>query len=447
MSVGSTPPFAFWPSRRESLVLRTPPAAPTLMNLGGLTESKPFPMFPIYAFWFLKTFELDIFLTGLVGLPFYRIPMLLLPVLGFAILSRGDRRTAYWPLIVFVLMHFAGSFLAENVGLARDAFKYMVYMLVLFAASVSLLDTPAKVTVVLKLYLLHFVWFGVQGLNTGTVTWHPLMNNEDSYGPLMVMAIPFAYFFAFGISSNRWRWIARGTFVLGVLGVVTSFARGAGIVAAVIVCYVVWRSPRRVTTLLALILVAIVLVPLAALFVPLDEYVAEMKSSAEGDQGRLDIWSFAFQVFLQSPVYGVGAGNFGVVASRVLPPDPTRAKGADPVQLWNAWVHNAFFQILAEEGAIGILVWIIMLAGFFWRNARLRDAEVRKVWVARGGDGLDPRLISIGLDGAMLGWLGCSVFYNQLYIHWFWTLLTISYVLDQLTRPAIQAPARPAVRR
>jgi hypothetical protein len=86
-------------------------------------------------------------------------------------------------------------------------------------------------------------------------------------------------------------------------------------------------------------------------------------------------------------------------------------------------------QILAEEGLIGIAVWLVMLVGFVRRNARLRRPEAQARWLARGGQAFDLRAVSLALDGAMLGWLGCSIFYNQLYVHWFWSLITMSYAL------------------
>jgi O-antigen ligase len=392
-------------------------------------QRKPFPLFPLYAFWVLMTFEVDQFASAMVGGPFYRLPLLLLPVLAVAILSRGDKRAAYWPLIVFVTMHLGASIFAENTGLARDAFKFMLYMLLLFATTVSLLDTPPKMIVVLKIYLLHFIWFGVQGIPSGLVSWHPLLSNEDSYGPLMVMAIPVGFFFGLAAASPSWRWVGRGTFLLGVLGLVVSFARGAAITAGAVLVFIILRSPRPGRALIGLLLAALVLVPVAAMVVPLDQYIAELQSSSEGDEGRLAVWGIAYNVFRHSPIVGVGAFNFGPIASQITEPDPERAKGADPSQIYSLWTHNAPMQILAEEGLIGIVVWLVMLLGFVRRTARLRRPASQARWLARGGKEFDLKAVSLALDGAMLGWLGCSIFYNQLYVHWFWSLITMSYAL------------------
>jgi len=420
---------------------------PASAPAGHGATSTPFPLIAVYAFWVLMTFEVDQFVSAMIGGPFYRIPLLLVPIIAVALLARGSQRAVYWPLILWVLMHLGASVLSENVGLSRDAFKYMVYVLVLFASSVVFMDTPAKIIVVLKLYLVHFIWFAVQGLPSGKVSWHPLLSNEDSYGPLMVMAMGFSYFYGMATLSRRWRWIARITFFVGVLGIIVSFARGAALAAAATLLYILARSPQRMKTIAALLLLAIVVVPAAALLVPLDEYIAEIRSSSEGDDGRMAVWTLAWNVFKTSPVVGVGAFNFGPVASEITEPDPTRAKGADPAQLWNAWVHNAPMQILAEEGLVGIALWIVMVVGFFRRNARLRTDEARSRWAARGGKAVDIRMISLSLNAAMVGWLGCSIFYNQIYLHWFWSLITLSYVLTEVSTHAVGgATGKPATR-
>ena len=391
------------------------------------------------------TFEPDLWLTSVTGVPFHRIPLLVMGVLGLFILLRMDRKIVYWPLILFVLMHLAASLLAENAGLSRGAFTFMLYMLVLFAGSASFVDSPSSMVVLLKLYLLSFAWFGIQGMPSSLgglhrgaglsgVTWHPALANEDSFGPLMVISMAFSYFFAMAVPSSRWRMFARGLFVVSVLGVVVTFARGAQLAGGTVLLYLMLRSPRRFTKLACLAIIAIVLLPVAALVFPLDSYIQEMSTVSDGDDLRTRLWQLAWNVFRESPVYGVGASNFGVVAARITPYDPENPLGADPAKLYLFWIHNAPMQILAEEGLIGITLWVAMIIGFFRFNRRLQAEELTARWRGRGGGSFDVRMMARGLDGAMVGYLATCVFYNQIYFnHWFWSLLTLSYVLRGLT--------------
>jgi hypothetical protein len=46
-----------------------------------ISESKPFSVFLVQAFWVLMIFEVDIFLSAITGGPFYRIPLVFAPIL------------------------------------------------------------------------------------------------------------------------------------------------------------------------------------------------------------------------------------------------------------------------------------------------------------------------------------------------------------------------------
>lgn len=408
----------------------------------GRSDERSIAVVLTYAFWILMIAMPDWFLTKTIGGPFFRLPTLLAPVLALMVLTSWDRMRVYWPMVLFVLLHVAASFLSENQGLSRDALKFMLYMLLLFAASVTFLCSPSRMIVVLKLYLLTFVWFGIQGLSDGRVHWHYHMNNEDSYGPLMAMGSGFSYFLARAVLSHRWRVVAQGTCLLGVLGVVVSFARGAALAAGAVMFLVWLRSPRRLATLTHMVLAGLVLVSLAGALVPLDRYVERIKTTfsegtaAGNGQQRWILWQMGAEVFLQSPLWGVGAGNFGVVASEIIPNDPARPQFADVRKVYSFSLHNDYMEILCEEGIIGISLWIGMIVGFFRRISRLRTQGAMTWWSRRGGEDVDLRMIANGLEGAMIGYLVSSVFYANVYIYWFWSLVTIAYVLEHVSSPS-----------
>jgi O-antigen ligase len=414
-------------------------ARPTSVDETG-TSTGGVPLFLVYALWVLTVFEFEWFVSMTIGGPFYRIPTLIAPVLAIAVLMRHVRPALYWPLMLFVFLHVGASVLAENAGYSRIALRFLLFMVLLLAGSVTFLDTPAKAIKVLKFYLLGFAWYGVQGIPSGLVFWHPLMANEDSYGPLMVIGMAFSYFFGLAVSSRRWKWIARGIFLLGVLGVMASFARGAALAAGAVLLYILVRSPGRLRAIGGVALAAIVLVPIALATLPVSDFIAEIQTVSEGDEVRTVLWGVAWNVFKQSPIVGVGAGNFGVVGSMITPLEDVRTIVGDPSQLYHWAVHNAHMQILAEEGLVGILLWLGMIVGFFRRIRRLRREDAAQRWRAAGGTGVDLRTVALGLEGAMVGYLCSSPFYNQLYIHWFWSLLALAVTLTVVTaEPAVDS--------
>ena len=385
------------------------------------------PFLLVSTFWVLVLFEVDVFLTAKTGVPFYRLPLLLVPLVCWACFQRWNTRAVYWPLLVFTLLHLGASLFASNAGFSRGSFKYMVYVMLFFAISVLYADSPAKVIVLLRILLLSYIWFGVQGLvGNGRVSWHPLMSNEDSYGPLMVLLLPFSYFFSLATTSSRWRWIARGAFVIALAGIVISFARGAALAAGLVLLYLILRSPRRIRLLGLLAVGVVIALPIISSVFPIGSWIAEIASSGQGDSTRTGLWMAAVRVFETSPLFGVGAGNFGVVADQIAH-DQVASLGLPGVYM--IAVHNPHFQILAEEGLIGITAWFMMLVAIVRWNRFLRTPGAQLAWDARGGQGLRLRILSFGLEGLLVAYLGTSIFYNQLYIHWIWSLLTISYLL------------------
>jgi O-antigen ligase len=88
--------------------------------------------------------------------------------------------------------------------------------------------------------------------------------------------------------------------------------------------------------------------------------------------GTLVDWSVAqraalmlagVQLFLENPILGAGPGAFAAELDRL---------GALVPTLWDmkATPHNAYIQVAAESGLVGLTVWIVLLAGLIRRGIR-----------------------------------------------------------------------------
>jgi O-antigen ligase len=69
------------------------------------------------------------------------------------------------------------------------------------------------------------------------------------------------------------------------------------------------------------------------------------------------------QLFLEHPVIGAGPGAFAAELDRL---------GALVPTLWDlqATPHNAYIQVAAEAGLVGLIIWIVLLAGLIRRGVR-----------------------------------------------------------------------------
>jgi O-antigen ligase len=172
-----------------------------------------------------------------------------------------------------------------------------------------------------------------------------------------------------------------------------------------------------------------------------------METVSEGTEGgtgmvRWVMWGMAMELWTHYPIFGIGAANFGVLASLILPDDPNRPVFQTMNLIWGQQLHNTFVQILCEEGLVGAGLFIWMSVGFYRRGRALRTPAAIAEWRRKGGR-VDLPLLSLALELGMVGWMLNSFFYNQLYVHWYWTLLMLNLALDRCTQPgAAGSPSR-----
>jgi O-antigen ligase len=97
--------------------------------------------------------------------------------------------------------------------------------------------------------------------------------------------------------------------------------------------------------------------------------------------------------------------------------------------MWQRSLHNVYMQTLVEFGIVGTVALALMLIDFWKRNAALRSERFIAAWRQADPRGLDLRAISLALEAAMVAFLITGFFYDQLYVHWLYSLLIINAVL------------------
>jgi hypothetical protein len=116
----------------------------------------------------------------------------------------------------------------------------------------------------------------------------------------------------------------------------------------------------------------------------------------------------------------------------------------EPYQLWGIQLHNIFMQVLCEFGAVGSAAFVWMLVDFWRRNLKLRSARFVEAWRQGSQGAHDLRWLAAALEVGMAGFLIGGLFYNQLFVHWLYTLLLLNASLYNATERLVAAdgPAR-----
>jgi O-antigen ligase len=126
----------------------------------------------------------------------------------------------------------------------------------------------------------------------------------------------------------------------------------------------------------------------------------------ESETGRVNMWRFGWNVFLEHPILGAGPGAF-----RSLVLEHRQAGGRPHLAHFHA--HQAFIQVLAETGLLGFFGFLALnLAplSLIWPHRRSRDPETFFwVWAALA---VNLQFFLNGLTDQVFG------LKPMMYIHW-----------------------------
>lgn len=108
----------------------------------------------------------------------------------------------------------------------------------------------------------------------------------------------------------------------------------------------------------------------------LEVLTAAQRGAVSGIEQRLVEWHKAWLMFLSAPLLGIGIGNYGW-HSFILHGLPEFATASPKSELYHH-AHNFFLEVLAELGAIGMLLLLLLLVT--WFKQFLRNQMNLEIW-------------------------------------------------------------------
>lgn len=214
--------------------------------------------------------------------------------------------------------------------------------------------------------------------------------HPNQYANFLAVLMPLAGAVALTRSAPlRLRLLGAGAFLLAVQPLIFSFTRGA--IVALVIGSLLWLAiVRPRTAVLVAALVAIVGFSVAP-----QALRERLQSGTAGDIGlRADIWQSALDIYAQSPIMGVGLGNFGVAYERlpaVISDGAQRRLLHQGELLVPPHANNLTLTVLAEQGLLGL----VALVALFFAGIVI----ARRLTCTSDSMG---RAIGIGLGAAML---------------------------------------------
>jgi probable O-glycosylation ligase (exosortase A-associated) len=343
----------------------------------------------------------------------------------------------FWFCITTVNVYFSPTLVHHWTDSIQFLWRVSKILLMVFVALALVTDSKR-----LRWWYLvtaaSFAFFALKGSVFGVLTGgqdkvygpkNSMIYDNNDFGLAMNMALPM---FAAYARTEKSRWVRWGFWAavpMGIAAIILTYSRGAMLGLVTVLFAMMMKSKRRFLGLAGTgIAIALILVIAPAKWM---ERMLTLKnvSADQSALARFHSWTFAYRFFLDHPILGGGFqtftaplyGQYNLLADRVQGP------------------HSIYFQVLAEHGAPGLILFLGLITCSVWSCSRLKRAFLRQPGsenLAVYADMIQLGLITFMVSGAFLG----RAYFDLLY-----QLVATVIVLKMLARERERPPASPLV--
>ncbi len=332
-------------------------------------------------------------LATLIAMPFSREPKRM----------PWSALTIVWML--WVLWMCVTTLLALNPADAVPEWERSMKIQLMVLATLLLMGDRQHIHRLVWVIALSIGFFGIKGglftvLTGGNyLVWGPLGsfiagNNEIALALLTVLPL-FRYL---QVTSEN-IWIKRAMvacMVLCAASILGSWSRGA-LVGGAAMCAMLWLKMRNKWLTGAVIAVALVAF---LAFLP-EGWFDRMSTIKDYQQdqsamGRINAWHFAVNLANDRPLVGGGFRAFAPELFMKYAPSPTDFHDA----------HSIYFEVLGEQGYVGLLLFVSLALIAFRTCGRIRRKTQQRAdlaWASELAAMIQVSLVGFGVGGAFLG--------------------------------------------
>lgn len=222
------------------------------------------------------------------------------------------------------------------------------------------------------------------------------LGGNTEIGLALNMNLPILLYMRRHVKRMWLRHLMLAAFFLTIIAIIATYSRGALLGLIAVVGFIIVLSKARAWGI-ALLVIGI---PLVLTFAP-ERWIGRMQTikTYEGDasaMGRIHMWILSMRIAADRPFLG---GGFRCMTEeitlRYFPESPDRGFDA----------HNIFFQILAEHGVTGLVLYaglIIVTFGTLGRIHRRARDNLDLVWMADFARMIQGSLVAYVVSGFFL---------------------------------------------
>jgi len=357
----------------------------------------------------------------LLGLPFTRqrkAPPLTRETILLAVLW-------FWFLVTTLNVYVSPLFVHHLADTAQKLLTVSKIFLMVFVSLMLVVDSRR-----LRIWYLVtagiFAFFALKSAVFGVLTagqykiygpGNSMIADNNDFGLAMNIALPMFVCMARTERSQFLRWTFRVAIPLGIIAVVLTYSRGA--MVGLMVLLVFWASKSRYKVLGAAFLIVTVLAIFAYAPGAWIQRMETIRTAPETDasaQSRLRAWKFALDLARDHPVFGGGFETFTLPLYAQYAIDDSHGP------------HSIYFQVLAEHGVPGLLLFLSLIASCWWSCRQLirrfRDSG-SLTYLAEYARMVQLSTLAFLVSGAFLG---------RAYFDLFYQLVATAIILKSLAR-------------
>lgn len=295
-------------------------------------------------------------------------------------------------IALFASWIFVTYFTARDQTQAYDFFIEYIKLFAMMAVSMVLLCTFDQIYCLLLIAFttLAYIAYEVNALYLSTGYMGIYRNgygglDNNGAGLMLAMGVPACILLWDGI-RDRWRWFFLAQAPVIVHAVLMTFSRGAMLSLLVVCPLIAVRSRRRVQMAAFGAVLFLGAIPIMAGAEIRARFLTLENNKEDGSaNSRRASWAAAWNMAKDNPIFGVGIRNANLFSYQY---------GADKE---GRTIHSQYYQIAADNGFVGLGLYLAMLASV-WADTRFCRRAVK------GRDDLQSRriyLVATGVETSM----------------------------------------------
>lgn len=413
-------------------------------------QGKGFAYWVMLAYFFFEYVRpQEQFLPFLSPLRIPGILELLMPLIWIVACSKSvlRERPIRYALVFLIAMAITVTFAINTFWVFQRSKAMFIMMFAGMLPAASVLGTGERMTHFLKFWVVTQFFLALACLKNGGVGTGSFLFDENDLALALCMAIPYPFFLRKAPGLGRvTRLLYLGATATMILGVAATRSRGGflGLVAVLGVMW--WWSKNRVRNAILIVLVATAGSGVLVATAP-EGYFDEMATISDPEdstrQERFKSWELGWDMFVDNPILGVGAGNYPWTV-HIYQLRRSMFSTQEKV-LGGREAHSLYFTLLPELGLVGTLLFLGIVLSL---NSRLRNVCVRVEKSSRESDRAETfALAAIAMRCSLVTFLINAVFISVLYYPHLWYLIGFTVglerALEQVYREASVALTKP----